>query len=340
MVSYSAASCASAPTPLAPSGWCRVRIVPHRGAGGCHTGCSWRSFPGRPGTGALRDGAGLWRRRRGWILGRGSWRRRGTRGSSPANARSHARYRQSSPGHGDRGSSLRPRASDGEGSIIVRSGDVPAVAVLHPRPPEGQATVVVAGDDEFAAGDFVPVVQQYSFGGDVASEDPVRAGTRVELEDGVEGLRDQHRRFACGLVCAPSLIGGLEDGFVGAGLDAVVAEIGVDDVGVSDPQSERGLLSQSLRNLRTSSSSGASPRSRTSIPNAPPASTAASCAQSPTSNTFAPTSVAWVVMASRARVPAREASSMMTSWPAVRFQFPRRCSWSHFAVFSVLIPRS
>ncbi len=65
---------------------------------------------------------------------------------------------------------------------------------------------------------------------------------------------------------------------------------------------------------------GASSRSATSIRNAPPDSTADSCAQSPTSSTLAPTALAWAVSRSRARVPAIEASSTITSWPGCSSQ--------------------
>ena len=56
-------------------------------------------------------------------------------------------------------------------------------------------------------------------------------------------------------------------------------------------------------------------RSVASMWNAPPASMAPSWAQSPTSRTFASTARADSTMVSRARVPARLASSMMTSCP-------------------------
>ena len=49
--------------------------------------------------------------------------------------------------------------------------------------------------------------------------------------------------------------------------------------------------------------------------NAPPASTDWSCAQSPTSSTFAPASAASAASRSRAKVPASVASSMITSCP-------------------------
>ena len=64
-----------------------------------------------------------------------------------------------------------------------------------------------------------------------------------------------------------------------------------------------------------------------SSPNAPPASTAESWWWSPTSSSFAPASRAWPASASRVKVPAREASSTMTSIPA-RIAHTGGCAWS------------
>ena len=85
-------------------------------------------------------------------------------------------------------------------------------------------------------------------------------------------------------------------------------------------RSRLAARSHSWRNRRTSCSAGASGRASASSLNAPPACTGDSCAQSPTSSTFAPACVAAVAIRSRSNVPAIDASSTITSCPGRRAQ--------------------
>src|SRR5699024_9085705 len=142
----------------------------------------------------------------------------------------------------DRGAPLRSCPPHGEGSVVVRMGDVPAVAVFHPASPEREAPIVLASDDEIAAGGFVAVMEFDAVYGDVALEDPVSAGTGVKRGDRVEGFRDQHRALPRRQVCAPGLVGGFEDLVIPARRDPLVRDVGIDDVRVADPQLQGRLL--------------------------------------------------------------------------------------------------
>ena len=121
-------------------------------------------------------------------------------------------------------------------------GDVPPVTILHPPSAERLPSVVLAGDDQVAAGGFVPIMKPYPVEGDVSCEDPVGAGPSIQLRNGVEGFRDQYGCFSCCLIGTPALVCMLEDIHVPAGGDAAMLEVGVDDVGVADAQLKGGVF--------------------------------------------------------------------------------------------------
>src|SRR5699024_2950507 len=115
----------------------------------------------------------------------------------------------------------------GEGAVVVRMGDMPAVAVFRPAPPEREAPIVLAGDDEIATGSFVAVMELDAVHSDVALEDSVGAGAGVERRDRVEGFRDQHRTLSRREIRAPGLVGGFENLVIPARHDAAMPDVGV-----------------------------------------------------------------------------------------------------------------
>lgn len=127
--------------------------------------------------------------------------------------------------------------------VLVGGGHPPAVAVLHPAPPGAEPAVVLPGDDQIPLTRLVPVAQQHPARGDLAREDQVAAGPRVEAGDDVEGLGDQDARAPGGTIRAPRLVGGIQHVLEVPAHQALVLVVGGQDVGVPKPKPQgRGLL--------------------------------------------------------------------------------------------------
>ena len=222
-------------------------------------------------------------------------------------------------------------------TVIEPSGwirvDGPQVAVADPGPGDWCVSrrSLCSGDDLVPDPGAAVVVQRHRrpvrpspWCGDVAGGDAVGLGAGVERGDGLVVGGDQHRRAARrrwraarpGRPPRPSPRPGRRG--AGRGRRSRPGR------GWSPRRRPRlAWASHRLRN-RHSRDSSAAPVSRASSPNAPPALIAASWWWSPTSSTFAPAAAAWVVSWSRVRVPAREASSTITSCPArSRHRSPR-----------------
>lgn len=106
-----------------------------------------------------------------------------------------------------------------------------------------QAAVVPAGDDRVPDPGGGAVLQRdLASGGEGAVEDEVGAGSRVEGGDIVAGLGDHHRDQPLIAVGAPSGIGSIAHRFGVAVVDAVMVQVGVDDLGAAVAQCQGGGL--------------------------------------------------------------------------------------------------
>ena len=134
------------------------------------------------------------------------------------------------------------------GAVVADVGDGPDVAVAYPVPPTGcaESSVVETGDDRVVDSGGGAVAQfDLAAGGEGAVEDQVGPGTGVQGGHVFAGFGDQQRDETLVAVGPPRGVGDVGHGVVVAVGDALVVEVGVDDVGGRG--ATRGMRSSPMR---------------------------------------------------------------------------------------------